>query len=155
MLARRVPGLLHEAEARDAQARRHLTAAARHHLRRHSDRLGAKASSLGRAAPARVEAGEGAVRTHAARLGPLTLGHLGRLDERLISWRRLLAAYDVDRQLERGYSLTLTTGGRLVRSAGELAELQEIVTRFADGTVRSRVEEIPSGSGRSGQGGGR
>jgi exonuclease VII large subunit len=73
----------------------------------------------------------------------------------LTSWRRLLAAYDVDRQLERGYSLTLTTEGRLVRSAGELAELQEIVTRFADGTVRSRVEEIPSGSGRSGQGGGR
>jgi exonuclease VII large subunit len=73
----------------------------------------------------------------------------------LTSWRRLLAAYDVDRQLERGYSLTLTTEGRLVRSAGELAELQEIVTRFADGTARSRVEETRSGSDRSGQGGGR
>jgi exodeoxyribonuclease VII large subunit len=155
MLARRVPGLLGDAEARDAQARRHLTAAARHHLRRHSDRLGAKASALGRTAPARVESGEAAVRTRAARLGPLTLGHLGRLDERLTSWQRLLAAYDVDRQLERGYSLTLTTEGRLVRSAGELAELQEIVTRFADGTVRSRVEETRSGSDRSDQGSGR
>jgi exodeoxyribonuclease VII large subunit len=154
-LSRRVPGLLGDAEARDAQARRHLTAAARHHLRRHSDRLGAKASSLGRTAPARIEAGEAVVRSHASRLGPLTLGHLGRLDERLTSWRRLLAAYDVDRQLERGYSLTLTTEGRLVRSAGELAELQEIVTRFADGTVRSRVEETRSGAARPGQGGGR
>ena len=71
----------------------------------------------------------------------------------MTSWRRLLAAYDVDRQLERGYSLTLTAEGRLVRSAGELAEQQEIVTRFADGTVRSRVEEIrpergPAGAGR-------
>ena len=54
---------------------------------------------------------------HAARLGPLSLGHLGRQDERVQSWRRLLAAYDVDRQLERGYSLTLTADGQLVRSA--------------------------------------
>ena len=85
----------------------------------------------------------------------MALGHLGRLDERLTSWRRLLAAYDVDRQLERGYSLTLTTEGGLVRSAGQLAELQEIVTRFADGTVRSRVEETRPGSDLSGQGSGR
>ncbi len=46
----------------------------------------------------------------------------------------------MDRQLERGYSLTLTTDGSLVRGAGELAPHQEIVTRFADGTVHSRVE---------------
>ena len=52
----------------------------------------------------------------------MSLGHLGRQDERLDSWRRLLAAYDVDRQLERGYSLTLTLDGQLVRSAGELVE---------------------------------
>ena len=80
------------------------------------------------------------MRAQAARLGPLSLGHLGRQDERLHSWRRLLAAYDVDRQLERGYSLTLTADGALVRSAAEVAEQQQIVTRFADGTVRSRVE---------------
>ena len=49
----------------------------------------------------------------------------------------------MDRQLERGYSLTLTLDGRLVRGTGGLAVQQEIVTRFADGTVRSRVEEIP------------
>ncbi len=80
------------------------------------------------------------MRAHAARLGPLSLGHIGRQDERLHSWRRLLSAYDVDRQLERGYSLTLTADGTLVRSAADVAERQEIVTRFADGTVRSRVE---------------
>ena len=76
----------------------------------------------------------------AARLGPVSLGHLGRQDERLHSWRRLLSAYDVERQLERGYSLTLTAGGALVRSAGDVVEGQEIVTRFADGSVRSTVE---------------
>lgn len=140
VLAGRVPTFLGDAQARDTQARGRLTAAARHQLRVHRERLGTKGSSLGRTAPARLESSEAKVRAHAARLGPLTLGHLGRLDERVGSWRRLLAAYDVDRQLERGYTLTLTAGGRLVRSAAQLAEGQVIETRFADGTVRSRVE---------------
>jgi exodeoxyribonuclease VII large subunit len=140
VLARRVPTFLGDAQVRDTQARERLTAAARHQLRVHGERLGSKASSLGRAAPSRLESSEAKVRAHAARLGPLGLGHLGRLDERVGSWRRLLAAYDVDRQLERGYTLTLSAGGRLVRSAAELAEGHEIVTRFADGTVRSTVE---------------
>jgi len=56
------------------------------------------------------------------------------------SWRRLLAAYDVERQLERGYTLTLTADGDLVRSAGALPVGGELVTRFADGTARSRIE---------------
>ena len=43
----------------------------------------------------------------AARLGPLALGHVDRVADRMATWRRLLAAYDVDRQLERGYTLTL------------------------------------------------
>jgi len=140
LLARRIPAFLGDAEARDARARARLTAAARHSVRTHRERLGRKAASVARSAPTRLEAREVGVRAHAARLGAMTLGHLGRQDERLHSWRRLLAAYDVERQLERGYSLTLTTAGALVRSAGEVAERQQIVTRFADGTVRSRVE---------------
>ena len=145
LLARRVPTFLTDAESRDAQARRHLTAAARHQLRVHRDRLGARATTLGRLAPGRVESCEAGVRAQAARLGPLSTGHLGRLDERVLAWRRLLTAYDVERQLERGYSLTLTADGVLVRGVGDLAADQEIVTRLADGTVRSRVEETEAG----------
>jgi len=140
LLARRVPGFLGEAGARDGRARGRLTAAARNQVRVHGDRLARKAATVARSAPGCLEAREVSVRTQAARLGPLGLGHLGRQDERLHSWRRLLVAYDVDRQLERGYSLTLTTDGALLRSAGDVAEQQQIVTRFADGTVRSRVE---------------
>ena len=134
-----------DAQSRDTQARGRLTAAARQQLRVHRERLARKGSSIGRAAPDRLASSAARVRAHAARLGPLSLGHLGRQDERVQSWRRLLAAYDVERQLERGYSLTLTADGQLVRSVGGLAEQQEIVTRFADGTVRSRVEAIEAG----------
>ena len=141
-LARRVPAFLAAAETRDTQARRRLTAAARHQLRVHRERLTGRASGLGRAAPARLESSEAGLRVRSARLGPLAAGQLGRSEERLVAWRRLLAAYDVERQLERGYTLTLTADGALVRRAGDLVASQEIVTRLADGTVRSRVEAV-------------
>jgi exodeoxyribonuclease VII large subunit len=139
-LARRIPSLLGDAEARDAQARGRLTRAARHQLRVHRERLSVRAGSVVRMAPGSLEQRHGGLRRQAARLGPLSLGHLARVDERVRSWRRLLTAYDVDRQLERGYSLTLTAEGVLVRSAGDLEVGQEMVTRFADGSARSRVE---------------
>ena len=149
------PTFLADAQSRDAQARRHLTAAARHQLRVHRDRLSNRAIALGRSAPGapRIVRGRPA-RPCDARLGPQATGHLGRQDERLHAWRRLLAAYDVERQLERGYSLTLTTDGSLVRGAAELAVQQEIVTRFADGTVRSRVERTTPADRADGTDGG-
>ncbi len=70
------------------------------------------------------------------------MSQLERRDEQVRTWRRLLAAYDVEQQLQRGYSLTLSADGALVRSAGDLAAGQEIVTRLADGTVRSAVTEV-------------
>ena len=154
LLARRVPTYLADAQARDTQARSRLTAAARQQLRVHRERLARKGSSLGRAAPERLAWSAARLRAHAARLGPMSLGHVGRQDERVQSWRRLLAAYDVDRQLERGYSLTLTPDGRLVRSAAGLAQDQEIVTRLADGTVHSRVQAVQTADHHRPDGGG-
>ena len=140
VLARRIPTLLGEAEQRDAAARRHLVAAARHQLRYHRGHLTGRAGSVRRAAPGHTASLEAGVRSRAMRLGPLARGHVGRGDERLAGWRRLVAAYDVERQLERGYTLTLGPGGALIRNASDVAAGAAIVTRFADGTVRSRVE---------------
>ena len=150
LLARRVPAFLGDAQLRDTQARGRLTAAARQQLRVHRERLARKGAVIGRAAPDRLHASGARVRSQAARLGPLSVGHVARQNERVASWRRLLAAYDVDRQLERGYSLTLTASGQLVRSVAALAEQQEIVTRFADGTVESRVVAVRAAARRQG-----
>jgi exodeoxyribonuclease VII large subunit len=141
-LAGRVPSFLSEASARDARARGRLTAAARQQLRVHRERLSGRAVSAARRAPAAVERSEGVLSGRAGRLGALAVDQMGRRDEQVRGWRRLLAAYDVDRQLERGYSLTLTAHGALVRRAGDVASGQEIVTRLADGSVRSTVEGV-------------
>jgi exodeoxyribonuclease VII large subunit len=153
LFARRVPSFLADAQSRDAAARGRLTAAARHQLRVHRGRLGARATAAARRAPAQLDRRATDLRASAARLGPPALGHPATGDEQVRNWRRLAAAYDVDRQLERGYSLTLTPDGTLVRRAGDLAPDQEIVTRLADGTVRSTVtgtDPTPSGTGRGG-----
>ena len=111
--SRRVPSLLAEAQAR----RRGRPRSA--HPRRPQPTAGAPGaparcapSRLARLAPEGLSARQGALRTHAARLGPLAPGHVAREAERVRSWRRLLTAYDVERQLERGYTLTLTAVGR-------------------------------------------
>lgn len=44
--------------------------------------------------------------------------------------------------LKRGYSITERADGHLVRSAAELQPGEEIRTRFAQGTAKSRVEEV-------------
>jgi exodeoxyribonuclease VII large subunit len=139
-LARRVPAFLADAEARDASARGRLATAARHQLRTHGERLGNKAAALARRAPAALDGCETSVRSRATRLTAAPGGHLDRSEERVRAMRRLLDAYDVERQLERGYSLTLRADGTLVRGAGDVAVGDELVTRFADGSVHSRVE---------------
>ncbi|HEX3332812.1 MAG TPA: exodeoxyribonuclease VII large subunit [Acidimicrobiales bacterium] len=149
LLSRRVPTFLADAQSRDAAARGRLAAAARHQLRVHRDRLGARATAAARRAPATLDRSAAGLRARSARLGPLALGHVASGDEQVRNWRRLLAAYDVDRQLERGYSLTLTAEGTLVRRAADLAPDQEIVTRLADGTVRSTVTGMQSDPARA------
>ena len=142
LLSRRVPSFLAAAQARDAAARGRLASAARHQLRVHGDRLGARATAAARQAPSRLDRSATDLAARSARLGPLARRHLAGRDEQMRTWRRLLAAYDVERQLERGYSLTLTADGVLVRRAGDLAPEQEIVTRLADGTARSTVSGV-------------
>ena len=53
-------------------------------------------------------------------VGPRALGVLDRQQDRVGTWRRLLAAYDIERQLERGYTITLGPDGAVVRSVAEL-----------------------------------
>lgn len=78
----------------------------------------------------------------AARLGPGASMAIAREGERLIARKRLLAAYDVERQLARGYSLTLDEHGRAIRSYADVSIGSTIVTKVADATLRSVVDTI-------------
>ena len=43
--------------------------------------------------------------------------------------------------MARGWSITRTIDGRTIRAADELQSGDQIITTFASGTARSRVEE--------------
>jgi len=55
----------------------------------------------------------------------------------------VLAALSPPAALARGYTLTLGADGKLVRSAASLSEGDALVTKFADGSVRSIVAPAP------------
>jgi exodeoxyribonuclease VII large subunit len=62
--------------------------------------------------------------------------------DRAASRRAVLEAYDPGRQLARGWTLSHTPAGRLVRSAGELVEGDALVTTFGDGAATSTVTRV-------------
>jgi exodeoxyribonuclease VII large subunit len=81
----------------------------------------------------RVRAAEVALRRSPTRLESATT----RLDH-IAHQVRLL---DPAATMARGWSITRTAAGRTVRSAVDLQLGDEIITTFANGTARSRVEE--------------
>jgi len=146
LVARRAVDTLVASEQRGEGVRRRLSGSARHLLDRRIDRLQSQAGALARRAPRHAEQARTAMVGRAARLGPLAIGHVERAGDRIGSWRRLLTAYDVERQLERGYTLTLDVDGRLLRGVAGVVVGDALVTRFADGSARSTVTSVVPGS---------
>ncbi len=52
-----------------------------------------------------------------------------------------LAGHDPQRTLERGYALVEDPGGRPISAAAAARAAEQVRLRFADGTVRARIEE--------------
>jgi exodeoxyribonuclease VII large subunit len=142
LVARRATDVLAGAVERDGTARARLGQATRNQLRRHAERLDTRSRRIAGQARSQLHAASTAVDQRAARIGPCAHRAVAHQAERLESWRRLLSAYDVDRQLERGYTLTLGQDGRIVRSVADLTEDSVLHTRFADGTAVSEVRQV-------------
>lgn len=141
-IAERASEVITDALQRDTRARSRLCASARHQLDRHAERLQGRSSRASVAATRCLATASESLSRSSSRIGPITLERLQGQTERVMAWRRLLAAYDVERQLERGYSITLDDEGRLVRSVSALAPGAVLATRFADGTARSEVTRV-------------
>jgi exodeoxyribonuclease VII large subunit len=117
-LRRATVSAVERSDDRLGHRRQRLVSAANRALERSSDRLVTARVSLGRV-PARLEPEMRHVEAVAARV-------------------RLL---DPVHTMARGWSITRTSDGRVVRSADELSAGSTITTTFAKGSARSRVEE--------------
>jgi exodeoxyribonuclease VII large subunit len=147
--------VLDRAGQRDQSARALLAGAARAQLRAHGDALDVAQRTLAAGAGRALNTQAAQLDHRRSRLVPLADRHLVQAVERLASWRRLLSAYDVDRQLARGYTLTLDDAGHVLRSAASLRQGTAVVTRFADGRARSVVVEVDGGAAGSSRNEGR
>ncbi|MCI0700976.1 MAG: exodeoxyribonuclease VII large subunit [Planctomycetia bacterium] len=88
----------------------------------------------------------------AERLARAVKHRLGQASDKLANIAARLESLSPLQVLARGYSLTHTADGRLVRDADSLRPGDVIVSRFASGKVVSRVEEVhgeppPQGGG--------
>jgi exodeoxyribonuclease VII large subunit len=146
-----------------ARRRRGVVVAARGQTERHAERLVHRAWTLRAAALRQVDANRRELgarvptvvrearrslrdreRHLVSAAGRVATGAAYRTEaevRRVEQWRHLLAAYDYQRQLERGYSVTRDATGAVVRSVADLERGALVVTDVADGTVRSLVEE--------------
>ena len=142
VVARLAAGALQTASTRDAGARHRLGTATRNQLHRHAERLGRRAGTIAVQSRRHVEHTTMALHQSTARLGSDALGVCEREEARVVTWRRLLTAYDVNRQLERGYTITFGPDGRVLRSTAGLVPGAALVSRFADGEATSTVESV-------------
>ena len=155
--------LLHADKAM-AVHRRAMATGARIQLDRHADSLAHRARNMRTVVRGQVDtharrlvvAADAAVRatrratldeevrlkSRAGRLGGLPARILEVEDLRAAQRHRLLSAYDYQRQLERGYSVTRDPSGTVLRSVVGLAPGTVLALQLADGTIDSTVTGI-------------
>jgi exodeoxyribonuclease VII large subunit len=107
----------------------------------HGQVLSGQGATIAKAAVRAVEDADRFTVRRATLLAALPERRL-EVDERQVTqWRRLLAAYDYQRQLERGYSVTRDASGAVVRSVTAVGTGDRLVTRVADGELASVVAD--------------
>jgi exodeoxyribonuclease VII large subunit len=141
-VARGATAVLHTASSHDAAARLRLGMATRNQLHRHAQRVDERTGRIALQSRRHLEEAMVALHQRTVRLGTRARNVCDREQDRVATWRRLLAAYDIDRQLERGYTITLGADGHVIRAAAELVPGAALVTRFSDGEARSTVDTV-------------
>ena len=107
--------------------------------RAHVERTHGRVQELGRR---RTRDAARAVDECARRVGELGRRGVATAGMRVDGAERTVRALDPRRVLERGYSITRTADGRVLRRVGDAAVGDELVTDLAAGRVASRIEWV-------------
>jgi exodeoxyribonuclease VII large subunit len=110
-------------------------------LRRAERRAGELRIRLASLAPRVLETGERDRMRRGDRLAAAARSRLRETAAKLQGMERLCAQIAPERTLERGYSITRTAAGAVVKQPGQVAAGETIVTQLAGGRLTSRVEE--------------
>ena len=116
-------------------------------LARHASLLSQRGAIVARAALRSVEDTDRHLVRRTTLLATLPARRLLVEERQTGQWRRLLGAYDYQRQLERGYSVTRGPDGSVLRSAVGIVAGTPLVTRLADGELHSVVDTADPATG--------
>lgn len=130
--------LRREADHLDRLADRAATGAASA-TRAEQARLGHLTDRLGRVGATRLDRGSVSLDDTARRLRVAAHRAVDDADRRLAHLAGRTSAVDPVRALARGWSITRTSDGAVVRSATDAAPGADLVTTLAEGTIRSTV----------------
>ena len=131
-------GVVDQADRLDATAAR-VDRAARAGLHTATRRLDGHAGRVAGSARAHVRAAAARADDHARRVVHRAPRAVAEAERTLASLEARVRANDPDRTLARGWSITRTADGRLVRSPAEVTAGDELRTLVAGGEVRSTV----------------
>lgn len=141
-----VEGRMVRADDRLARVGHRAGTAAAHRLERRRDAVDNAARAVATATRRRLRSLDDDLRSLAVRPAPAAVRVLGRAGDQLTVLAARSAANDPHAALRRGWSITRTVEGPLVRSVGDVDVGTELVTTTADGTIRSRVLDREGGS---------
>ncbi|MCU1357954.1 MAG: Exodeoxyribonuclease 7 large subunit [Acidimicrobiales bacterium] len=108
-------------------------------LTRRSTQLDSAASRTARSATRQLATAAATLDRHAGTVARRAPAHLARAERALDGVEARLHAHDPQRALARGWSITTTSDGRLVRSPADVSSGTAITTRTAAGTIASTV----------------
>ncbi len=119
-----------------------LTRGTRHQLDRRRDELVSARAGATRAASAMLVRERARLAASASLAGRAAPRAVASAEQHRDRFAQVLRAYDPARQLERGWSLTRDSSGRLLTSVRGIGRGETVVTRLADGELRSSVSEV-------------
>ena len=126
---------------RVTSARERLSTAARYQLERRARDVDLVAARLGVMASETVARSRSHLTTSTALLSRAGERAVATGETALERRAQVLRAFDPRRQLERGWSLTRLSSGRLLRSATDAGPDDVVITRLADGEITAVVTE--------------
>ena len=132
---------LAEASTRVAHVARMLGAGVAGRMRDAAGRLDEVRRRLIVIAPIRVEQQASVPQRLADQMVASTRGKLRELAVRLQGWEMICRQLAPEKTLQRGFSITRDSRGKLVLNAGDVESGDLIRTQLARGELKSRVEE--------------
>ncbi len=124
------------------EKQRRLETAAGHQLERARDLLEHSARMTERAALATTERSGGRLAAGAGRVATAVRHLVSRAEQETAHRRRMLTVYDPRHQLRRGWSLTRSSDGTILRSVASVQPGALLTTVLADGKVVSQASEV-------------